>query len=693
MRKVILIFLLLLNLYATSQVTQLSNNTNIEFGISLGGNKVVLFAKNGALWTTNGTPGGTIQFTSKVTYDTTGSGVVLNNKLYFPGKSPGSGDELWVTDGTDAGTSLVKDINPGIADSRPDHFIVLRNSIIFCATNILSGRELWITDGTTSGTVLLKDVNPGAPSSLDNNFQSILNNNILYFTADDGSTGIELWKTDGTTNGTALLKDVSPGKDSTNFGEFALFDTRIVFTRLIGSFFNGQTELWISDGSTAGTNLLKNFGNSSYSPLTFFLNFKNKLYFNASNLNTGNELWGTDGTPSGTTIVKDINPGTASSYPILFFALIINNKFYFSARTVNEGNELWSSDGTDAGTQLVKDINPGTASSNPFILIDYSNIFSHTNLYNGKMFLSADDGTHGDELWITDGTSAGTQLVKDIRPGSSGGLQNFSTYFYTKSGIYFAANDSTHGEELWKSDGTANGTVLVQDINPGIGGSSPQIIGLFNNHLYFTADDGDNINGNRDLYIVDGISSPLPVTLLNFNAVLKEHKVDVEWSTSSEINSKYFKIERSTDGIHFSEIGQVAGSGNSSVILHYFFADQQALTLNSSILFYRLQMIDKDGSSKFSSIASVHLNGTISTFHIMPNPVQNQLIVDFAGNGASKLNVKITNSVGQVLYSQSIIPGAISYRHIINVSSFPKGTYYLQLITDKGINSGKFVKE
>ncbi len=131
-----------------------------------------------------------------------------------------------------------------------------------------------------------------------------------------------------------------------------------------GSLTSSTFQLWKSDGTSAGTTLIKDFGTFSGFFPAFFFPFNNKIYFNGTDYAaTGNELWVTDGTTAGTTLVKDIYPGGTnnSSFPFLFNAVVINNKFYFIASTGANGNELWSSDGTSAGTQLLKDIKPGNS--------------------------------------------------------------------------------------------------------------------------------------------------------------------------------------------------------------------------------------------------------------------------------------------------------------------------------------------
>ena len=85
-------------------------------------------------------------------------------------------------------------------------------------------------------------------------------------------------------------------------------------------------------------------------------------------------------------------------------------------------------------------------------------------------YFSASDGISGPALWKTDGTSAGTVLVKDINPGVNGSRPGGFAVF--NGVLYFSANDGSNGSELWKTDGTAAGTQLVKDINPEVGDST-----------------------------------------------------------------------------------------------------------------------------------------------------------------------------------------------------------------------------
>ena len=362
--------------------------------------------------------------------------------MLLPASNGVCGVQLWKTDGTEAGTVLVKNINingspnpanrssnPGASIQRfPFEFVVLNGAWYFTADDGVSGVELWKTDGTEAGTIRVKDIKPGVEfgfpgSSFPFGFTAF--NGALYFSAYDGVTGRELWKSDGTEAGTVRVKDIDP---------------RMGFSGPLGSL-----------------------------PSRFRV-FNNALYFSANDGVSGEELWKTDGTEAGTVRVKDINLTLqgglpAGSFPSDF--TVFNNALYFSAYDGVTGDELWKSDGTEAGTVRVKDIDPRVGFSGPL-----GSLPSRFRVFNNALYFSASDGVNGTELWKTDGTEAGTVLVKDINPG----VVVFSQPFPNSSiplgltvfnnALYFQAEGAA-GTELWTSDGTEAGTMLVKDICPG----------------------------------------------------------------------------------------------------------------------------------------------------------------------------------------------------------------------------------
>ncbi len=167
----------------------------------------------------------------------------------------------------------------------------------------------------------------------------------------------------------------------------------------------------------------------------------------------------------------------------------VNGTLFFSATDARSGTELWKSDGTSEGTRLVADIKPGGAGAFPGNLVNM----------NGTLYFQADDGEHGLELWKSDGTGSGTVLVKDINPGKGVSTPSFPADL--GGALIFTANDGKTGFELWKTDGTQAGTVLVKDINPGRGNSITGPLVQCNGVVFFPANDGRN---GTELWRTDG---------------------------------------------------------------------------------------------------------------------------------------------------------------------------------------------
>lgn len=315
----------------------------------------------------------------------------IQESVNFP-QSTGT-NSLLKTDGTTSGTSEIRSFT---IDSLEDNITQLSNvngTLFFAVSgfalilgnpgNIITNNELWKSDGTEAGTVQVKDINPGSfASSNPNNLTDI--NDKLFFTANDGTNGRELWKSDGTETGTVLIKDINAGGSSSNPDKLTDVNGTAFFTANNGT--NG-TELWKSDGTESGTVLVKDIiPGSEGSTADNLTNVNGTLFFTVNDGVNGTELWKSDGTESGTGLVKDINPGTNSNPDNL---TNFEGTLYFTADDGVNGTELWKSDGTEPGTVLVEDINRGSASSNPDDL----------TIVNGELYFSADDGVNGRELW------------------------------------------------------------------------------------------------------------------------------------------------------------------------------------------------------------------------------------------------------------------------------------------------------
>jgi len=264
-----------------------------------------------------------------------------------------------------------------------------------------------------------------------------------------------------------IVVDLKPGSSS-SFPAYRLGkSSTLYFVPLFGEIidspgggggsFGGDDELWKTDGTSTGTVQVKDIvsGPSGSTPRQL-TSFSDGVAFVAQGSGLGAELWFSNGTDTGTVLVKDIQSGANGSYPVGLTS--IGSVLYFSADDGSSGRELWRSDGTDAGTYRVADINPGTGGSDPTDFIAFA----------GLVFFFANDGSSGKELWKTDGTTAGTVRVADIMSGA-GGSADLKPVGFTQlgGGLYFAADDGTHGKELWKTDGTPSGTVMVKDLFTG----------------------------------------------------------------------------------------------------------------------------------------------------------------------------------------------------------------------------------
>jgi ELWxxDGT repeat protein/VCBS repeat-containing protein len=454
------------------------------------------------LWASDGTSGGTklvARDTSSTTSSSPSAPLVIGSIAYFIARDAEHGNELWRTDGTAAGTTLVKDIAPGPTSSHPRSLTNLNGTLFFTVdTPFETG--LWRSDGTAAGTVLVKQLLFSATTSMVNVAGT------LFFQAADIYTGTELWKSDGTTTGTVLVKDIRPGLLPSSIVDLTNVNGTLFFRA-----YDGVTglELWKSDGTAAGTVLVKDIvpGSSPLNVVRFLTNVNGTLFFAANNDVNGDELWKSDGTSDGTILVKDIRPGASSSSPT--FLTNVNGTLFFRASNSFNDFELWRSDGTSAGTILVKDIFSGGSGSQPRYLTNVNGSLFFTAVNNASF-----ESATGYELWKSDGTDAGTILVKDIWPGASSSQPRYLTDLNraqlanVNGMLIFSANDGTSGLEIWKSDGTSEGTVRIGDIAPGSASSAPNNFAVLGDQLLFAAND---VAHGRELWTLVSASNSPPL--------------------------------------------------------------------------------------------------------------------------------------------------------------------------------------
>jgi hypothetical protein len=179
-------------------------------------------------------------------------------------------------------------------------------------------------------------------------------------------------------------------------------------------------------------------------------------------------------------------------------------------------------------------------------------------------------------------------------------------------------------------------------------------------------------------------SLPIPVELLSFSGQpIDKQTVRLDWATSSEVNSHYFSIERSTDGKNFKAIGQVKSAGNSNRKINYSFDDNSFSTINN-VFYYRLKQVDINGVFKYSKTVAIYneMNKN-APIKVYPNPAHNTISVD---NSIPIKSINIYNLQGVLM--------AKSFVNNVDISAFSAGIYLLEVENTEGsLSRIKFVKE
>mgnify|MGYP001262210025 CR=1 FL=1 len=367
------------------------------------------------------------------------SSITVGSKIYFTAVDDSHGRELWCSDGTVIGTYMISDIFPGIGSGLGDFFTLTSHNmngiVYFRGNDGQHGVELWRSDGTAAGTYMVKDIEPGAGNSSVGEFAHI--NNTLYFT---NGSGTSLWRSDGTANGTFSFYSFSVATNLTAFNGILYFSADDAN--------NGQ-ELWRSNGTTNGTYLLKDLNGTFGASLPCNFHATPSILFFMASTTDGWELWKTTGTNASTELVKDINPGgnngVMSSYSDVSVASL-GDTLYFRADDGITGFQLWRSDGTNGGTLRVSNVSNGVDSycsfpvvngkvlfnnyltprfyqydpvSDTTTLSEYPSYYSF-NLYPDKFKFSNDlmiyadkDTLYGCEVWRADGTPSGIKRIQE----------------------------------------------------------------------------------------------------------------------------------------------------------------------------------------------------------------------------------------------------------------------------------------
>ncbi|WP_163867545.1 hypothetical protein [Myxococcus eversor] len=408
-----------------------------------------------ALWKSDGTEAGTLQVKSLPNSTGTFWPVVTNltatpSRLFFMAGDSAHGMELWASDGTGPGTALVKDLTPGPDHSSLSHLTPVDDALVFFketydgTTSPSTRYELWRSDGTSSGTVRLRDFGTEMDVSY---LDAKAGGALLFFVRELSGAGTSLWKTDGTTQGTVRLKKLTSGAQAF-IRSVESSDESTLF--ILGES-SGLQELWKTDGTAAGTVRLASFGSSRVVEILGALG--SWAYVTTTSVTTQYMVLYrvplAGGNP--TSVVSLPNAYASQGVALPFINEVSKapggSKLFFSVHIGTNGpgvrdTQLWVTDGTAAGTTLLR--RPMSLSDEygaPLVAVSDDLVF----------FSSLEDGGIGVEPWVSNGTPGGTRRLKNI----STEAHNPSSYPYgflkVGSRVFFGAYDETRSSQLWST--------------------------------------------------------------------------------------------------------------------------------------------------------------------------------------------------------------------------------------------------
>lgn len=401
----------------------------------------------------------------------------LGNQLIFNADDGIHGREPWITNGTSAGTHMLKDLWPGSNSGAYDYrtFLAARwvesNGLLYFPGNgLVNGNPsygLFVTDGTDAGTLMLAPVLPQAMAALGGS--------VLFL------NGSDLYRTNGTTAGTVKVKGF--GGDYRTVGSAMQLDGLVYFELEHGT--TWVYEWWQSDGTTAGT------VPAIITPRVDFLLFKG-----AKQLSNGMYIFGNNGRLFQTSAPGEAAQEILGDYQNIEWLRFTQDWVYFISRTgTSNHNGLMRTQGNSTGVELVDD-----AGDYIYEVIGDHLYYRHWDS-SGRFLARAGDNLPSAEV-----------LQPDTGTYSYGEYPE-STYIAEMNNlVYFAGYQPETGLELWVSDGTPKNTHLYADLYPGTTGSYPtQLINIYG-RLFFAASDG--ITGN-EWWVIGPPDSMIYLPLIN----------------------------------------------------------------------------------------------------------------------------------------------------------------------------------
>ena len=440
------------------------------------------------IWKTDGSPAGTIHVVDIVAPEGRDQAAplvylgTLNDRIIFGGHDAG-GEGVFAFDVAGGAPQLL---------ARTDLRYLAKGGVLG-GVLYFTGRQstgstkhdLWRTDGTPGGTYAI-DYRPGTFGAFWNSreWRAFVAGGAVYFfgTTDLGNG---LHRTDGTVANTTLLLPMSEFSLMNDIGTVVVFEQRVLFDlRAAGE---RPAGLWAADATSNAASLLA-ADLPHFTPLGAL---NGKLYFAVS----GSTVWTTDGTAAGTNRQPLSSGGSIGT---IAPGGVAGSRMYFYATSGAE-KALFVTEGTAATTRKLMVVDQHAASGAGFAIGD-------------RFYFAHDDGVHGSELWVTDGSAGGTQLVADVAPGADDGFTGGAGH-PTAGGAMFVGSHPEVGAEPWITDGSAGGTRLLANIarELAVHSSSPENLAATGGRLFFSV----TLNGGPAVGISDGSSTGTLATLLD----------------------------------------------------------------------------------------------------------------------------------------------------------------------------------
>lgn len=661
------------------------------------------------------------------------TGIITNNAkanigstFFFRGRSAEHGWELWKTDGTESGTQLVFDANPGTGNGFDDiSGFVLGNKFLFYASASLPYKGLWATDATSFTTVQLNKAVVSFPNISRVDFY----NGKAYFANQSGSAGC-LWQTDGTSRGTVQINPdkykPTPATLIVGFLSPAnlLYVSTSDFTYKLMNF-NTSYQTWYGDVSTNWNDPLNWEGNAIPTASDNVLipgSTDNNPVVNATS--SLNSLWVERNNVTVNAGVTLNVQGELEVFTALNGAGSINFNGSSNAKLGGDGTiplSVIMSSGVVSLLNTVSIPSLDFQGVSKFVLNNYDLTITQSNGItgfandrfivtngNGRLILPAiGTAASSTSAIFPVGSSASSYTPATVT--NNGTSQQFSVR--TSDGLYnsynitypeiptTAAYTNSAVNKTWFINKQNNGQIVnaaVQlqwnsgDELPGLNRSAIQLA-HYASGGWNTGTSGAASGSGPYSYSRTGLTSfspfgiananlSLPISLYSFTAAYEDKKVRLQWKTAMEQNSSHFTIERSANAVDFTPIARKEALGTSSITAFYDYTDLNPV---SGTGYYRLKMYDRDNSYKLSGTVSAKA-AMVKSIEVFPNPAEHNLQIQLSSEFKGRVVLRLSDITGRILHTRFLQKASNNIGTSMDITKLASGHYLLTVESGDG---------